>query len=535
MTRIRLALCRGLRVNRPLKTVFVCRPRTPDLGLRILIGASLRRLLLVKGAVELCFGLGSFCLLGQPGPPSTSNNNLQALCRVAERDAGIELRSPAFTFVLDTADGLRLRAWANERTGSTLQFGGGSELGVELGEPGATLETPKWRIASWKRVGEGAEGEIRFLLASDRPGLLATVIYRWTATELVLHKFTEITNAGPAELRLLDVRLGAYDTAAALEEREQGFPVYLDGEFFMSLAHPAGWAAGQGGRVRLKQHPGLTIPPSGSLQCMEAVYGVGAKPGGARTVFVDHVRSRMRRTVRHHDRPYTIFDNFGSWFEGENHQFFVQNTEAHMLHSLGRLAAFQQATGCRFDLCNIHFWVDHAGDLYRFDPRRFPGGIGPIKQALDRLGIAPGLWIDSSMGGWSIGRNPAAAPSLSDDKGFFCRASEPIRTMYLEAFRRHLREDGVRLVKFDNLRTVCNEKGHGHLPGVYSTEAIENSVIAFLNALDTECPEVFLILYWGHRSPWWLLHGDTLFDSGIGIEAASPSSQPAPHARDSIT
>ena len=46
---------------------------------------------------------------------------------------------------------------------------------------------------------------------------------------------------------------------------------------------------------------------------------------------------------------------------------------------------------------------------------------------------------------------------------------------------------------------------------------------------------MFILLYWGYRSPWWLLHGDTLFDSGIGIEAASPSSQPAAFARDSVT
>ena len=41
-----------------------------------------------------------------------------------------------------------------------------------------------------------------------------------------------------------------------------------------------------------------------------------------------------------------------------------------------------------------------------------------------------------------------------------------------------------------------------------------------LHAMDAECPDVFLILYWGHRSPWWLLHADTLFDSGSSIEAA---------------
>ncbi len=47
--------------------------------------------------------------------------------------------------------------------------------------------------------------------------------------------------------------------------------------------------------------------------------------------------------------------------------------------------------------------------------------------------------------------------------------------------------------------------------------------------------DVFLMGYWGYRSPWWLLHADTLFDSGMGIEAASPSDQPAAYARDSVT
>jgi hypothetical protein len=95
--------------------------------------------------------------------------------------------------------------------------------------------------------------------------------------------------------------------------------------------------------------------------------------------------------------------------------------------------------------------------------------------------------------------------------------------------------NGIRLLKFDNLRSACNNPRHDHLPGIYSTEAIADSVIEFLAAVDAESPDVFFILYWGHRSPWWLLHGDTLFDSGIGIEAASPATQPALRARDSVT
>ncbi len=91
------------------------------------------------------------------------------------------------------------------------------------------------------------------------------------------------------------------------------------------------------------------------------------------------------------------------------------------------------------------------------------------------------------------------------------------------------------LLKFDNTACVCVNPNHEHLPGLYSTEAIEDGLIEFFRDLDAECPDVFLMLYWGYKSPWWLLHADTLFDSGIGIEAASPSDQPTPYVRDGVT
>ncbi len=56
-----------------------------------------------------------------------------------------------------------------------------------------------------------------------------------------------------------------------------------------------------------------------------------------------------------------------------------------------------------------------------------------------------------------------------------------------------------------------------------------------LRAYDAECRDVFIYLYWGYRSPWWLLHGDVLFEPGLDIEAASPSGSPTLYARDGVT
>ena len=462
-------------------------------------------------------------------------------CRVEARAAGISLVSPYFVLDLSTTAGLRAEAWENRLTARRLALAG-PELEVDLGPVGGPLAVPVWKEVVLESSKSGREGEAVFRLTSQEPPFRARVTYRWTAAVPVLHKFVELTHAGQGTVTLLNLRLGAYRVDAPFEGRDQGFPAYLDGQCFLSLAHPAGWASAKDGQVVLQQHPGTRLAAGGSFTAMEAVYGV-APAGEARTAFLAHLRSRMRRVVRGHDRPYAIFEPFGARPDGN-----FDETEAFVLDMIAKVGEGQRDTGCRFDLFSVDFWVDHQGDLKRCNPERFPRGLEPILGELKALGIAPGLWIDSSWEAWSIGGNPAVQPCLNYDlerpetmrqgswgRASFCRASEPIRSLYTAAFREHIRERGVRMLKFDNLATTCCNPRHDHLPGLYSTEAITDAVIEFLRALDAESPDVFLMLYWGYRSPWWLLHGDTLFDSGIGIEAASPSILPAPYARDSIT
>ncbi len=466
-------------------------------------------------------------------------------CRVVRADGRLSLCSPFFVYRLSAEDGLRAESWENRLTGRALNLGNGPEVAFDIGLPGQPLRTPKLRVTKSPTATEGAGGQAVFELASDNPKASVTLTYRWDAKQPVLHKVVKITNAGDQEWnRLLNVRLGDYaldGNAPAPAGAERGFPVYAAGEYFLTLAHPAGAAEAKGGRVVLQQNPGARVKPGGTFTCMEAVYGV-APVGQARRVFLDHVTSRMRRTVRGHDKPYAIFEPFGARPGGD-----FDETEAFVLDSIAKVAEGQRDSGCRFDLYSVDFWVDYRGTLKECDPQRFPNGLEPIREELDRLGTELGLWIDSSWEKWSIGGNPQVRPCLNVDpqrpesrkevtwgRESFCRATEPIRSMYTQAFRHHIRENGVRLLKFDNLASVCVNPNHDHLPGMYSTEPIYDGVIEFLRALDRECPEVFLMLYWGYRSPWWLLHGDTLFDSGIGIEAASPSTFSAPHTRDSV-
>jgi hypothetical protein len=394
---------------------------------------------------------------------------------------------------------------------------------------GGPLETPKLRVADVAVKQEGRQAEAVVQLVAASGAVSAVVTYRWDAAEPVLHKFVRVRNESKGPVRLLNVRLGNYQTGAVVSEGEQGFPVYVDSQFFATLAHPSGWAVGQDGEVRLRQYPGRGLAAGETFQCMEAVLGVSPE-GAARKAFLAHVRQRSRRVARGHDQAYAIFETFGSRPGGD-----FNDTEEHVLDTLAKVAEGQREAGCHFDICSLEFWVDYRGDLKRCDPQRFPNGLSKIRAELKPMGTALGLWIDSSMQSWSIGGNPATKPSLTHNPHFFCRATEPIKTMYADAFRYHLREDGARLFKFDNLSSICYNPRHAHLPGVYSTEAIQSSIIEFLDCLDAECPEVFLMLYWGYRSPWWLLHADTLFEPGLAIEAASPGPSPALYVRDSVT
>lgn len=393
----------------------------------------------------------------------------------------------------------------------------------------------------------GSEGEgLRVVLAAREEPLKAELRYRPADDGKTLIKSVTLSNTGNHAIRILNLSLGDYQTGASVTEGDMGFPVYADGAFFLSLDHPAGWAMGDSGRVRLRQFPGHSLEAGESFSCMNAVLGV-AEFGRSREAFLDHLTPRMRRVRHGHDKPYAIIEMFGSWPIPPDKMLEDELSEETCLRQAGWLHAFRRKTGETFDLASVDFWQDPTADLVKFNPR-FPNGFEKARLALAETGTTHGLWIDSSrFARWHIGLNPlvldcqVGQPSyawrnIAEGAGDapICRAAEPIRSIFKNAFRHHVREKGARLLKFDNLGSTCHNQNHGHLPGVYSTEAIYNSVIDFFASIDQACPDVFLMLYWGYRSPWWLLHGDTLFECGLKIEAASPSPTPSLYIRDGV-
>ncbi|MCU0873483.1 MAG: hypothetical protein MUE50_14170, partial [Pirellulaceae bacterium] len=229
----------------------------------------------------------------------TAKAGAELPCSVTASGTRATLQSPAFTFTLDTAEGLRAVSWENKLTGRKLSLGNGPEVELDIGLPGQPLTTPKLRVVKAPAASTSASGEAVFELAADDPKLSATVAYRWEAEQPVLRKSVTIANRGGQEWnRLLNVRLGVYLSAARPSGAKWvGFPVYLDDAFFLSLAHPSGRTVAEKGEVQLLQYPGAKLDPGKVFDCMEVVYGVAAD-GQARQGFIAHLKSRMRRVVR---------------------------------------------------------------------------------------------------------------------------------------------------------------------------------------------------------------------------------------------
>jgi len=384
------------------------------------------------------------------------------------------------------------------------------------------------------------ERRIVFHFKANDGSILADVTVERDQEWPITHKSAQITNNSKTPVRLLNLILDRFPVGSAKTEGgDRGFPLYLDKKHFLSIAHPAGFAHVEGKDVVLRQYPGIKLPPRGMFQSMEAIYGT-SKPGQARALFVDYVRSRMARVIYGQDKPYAILESFGGEPDGNfKYEFTTGVSENYLVKHLAEIETSKKNNGVQFDYYGLEFWQDRAGDLTQFNHTNFPNGFGNVRDRILDIGMQPALWIDSgNLPEWSIDLNPATALSrtIRNGVGGFCRASEPIASIYRNAYLYQMRENKAGLFKFDNLAANCVNPTHDHLPGpLYSTEAIYNGLIDFFSDLRRANPKVFIMLYWGYRSPWWLQYGDTYFECGDQIEAASPAQYPTPYARDAVT
>lgn len=412
---------------------------------------------------------------------------------------------------------------------------------VTFGAP--YLEVSDFKVESVKQSPTHAEFELK----SPTSEIEATLHFELDGP--TRRKWAEIRNAGKKDLLLLDVQLDDFRVLGGWSSQGgPGQPVFLGDFAFAAHEHPSGLNQGDNGGVRLIHFPGQNLPAGGSFKTYTALVSI-ARPGKASEHFTNYIQSRSPRK----DQFLSLYTPYG--INNPSGACPALN-DVETLNILDVLEKWQ-AKGLKFDYFTLdQGWVDPAGDLTGFAPQCYPEGPGKIIERVKGLGMKFGLWFSISGAPWSCPENPAVRPSFVPppgdpdlgrkpvevyDTGYgmmhgrLCVASEPYFSILRDAILHHIEQNDLKLFKIDMGTYYCNSTEHGHLPGKYSVEAMYNHLLEISAAARKSDPDVYVMWYWGVRSPFFALHGGSVFESGLFLEGSGTSWTPALYYRDAVT
>jgi hypothetical protein len=455
------------------------------------------------------------------------------------KTTSLELANRHVAWQFDWSGGrLRATRFDNRASGLTFALTGARELALVLSAAPDRVAEPLRRTDSLRVRAVRRRGRDRASFDLTAPGVSATLHVELDGP--TRRKWAEITNTASREALVLDVELDDFTTEGVVAGGGPGQPVFIEDEVFAAIEHPCGDNQGRVGRVQLGHHPGRRLAPGASFRTRTALVSVAAA-GGARSHFVSYLDARSVRPRK----ALSVFTPFGLNNQWGACPALDDEQNLDVLDLLGRM----RRKGVSFDYYTADTgWVDFNSDLTRFRPVAFPDGPDRMIRRVRGLGMKFGLWFATGWGAqscWDYGPafadgKPATLPyregyPAGGEGVWFCFGEERYQRILKHAVLHHVRENRVRLLKFDGGSYTCDHADHGHLPGKYSVEPMFDSLIDIARSARAIAPDVFIIWYWGLRSPFWAMHGDMIFESGLPMEGSATSAHPSLYYRDSVT
>jgi hypothetical protein len=458
---------------------------------------------------------------GRPGYPQDSPQT-RAAHALADDVARAPGRREAIPFVLADRQILRAVSTAGGRLATTRVGRPGRESPVTGGDEFAVILGPdRRRVAAGEfqiRSAEPAPGELRFVLQHPQTGLRAEAEYLLATDDGCLRKTIRFRNDGSAAIQILDVEVESlrFGKARALG---LGKPVYVDDRLFLGLEFPLGRNRQEDGLVTLGHLPGKTLQPGESLATRTAVTGAAADGETVERAFDRYVRRIALRKPE-------LMTVYGNWARYDYLSDGVWPDEKMVLETTGELRRMR-AAGWQPDYYVMDAgWFDGKGDYTAYARPAWPNGPATMVKAIADVGARYGLWFDV---GGGIPDNPAVQASRKPD-GRLCLAEGAYISAFKRALVRQIEDLGLTMVKFDFATFDCGSDRHGHLQGEYAVEASLARFLEMLDEVRKDHPQVRYIIFNGfHRSPWWLMHVDTIYCSD-----PAPSDTPSLRFRDSI-
>ena len=370
------------------------------------------------------------------------------------------------------------------------------------------VKASEFNLVNWrKEKGTLQEEKLIFYLSNSRENLEVELTYKLREGPY-LYKEIRIKNGGNKNIWILDIDVleVEIDNFSLDSSPEDGFPEFINEEFFVGVEFPVWTKVIQGKRLTLWHHPGKLLEPADSLVSKRAIIGV-SKTGKIKQQFRNYITDISIGRKKVEERPISVYNDWGTHgSEGA--------TEEETLSRINLLREVKENYGIIFDYYIIDDgWAERGDEPWRIKKKNWPLEFKKLAKELNTINAKLGLWMT-----------------------FRCLAEKEYKKNFKNGVFKLIDKYKLSWIKLDGGVTECDNPGHGHLPEKkYSQEAIFESLIELLCEIRKRNPEIIIQHCWGiNESPWWVMHYDMLFCKVESIPHLGIAPIPALHLRNSL-
>jgi hypothetical protein len=278
-----------------------------------------------------------------------------------------------------------------------------------------------------------------------------------------------------------------------------GSPI-VAGDLFLGFEHPLSQSKVTGERATAWIERDLPLRAGQSIT-YSSVIGV-ARAGQMRRDFLTYVE-------RERAHPYRTFLHYNSWYDLG---YFTPYDEAGVLDRVNAFGLeLTQKRGVKLDSFLFDDGWDNHRSLWRFNDG-FPNGFSSVKEAAERYGADPGVWM-SPWGGYSTPKKERIEFGRAAGYEIVANGYALSGSKYYDAFRNvcmdMVHKYGVNQFKFD---------GTGNVDSVFPGSQFDSdfaAAISLIGELRAAKPDIFINLTTGTwPSPFWLIYADSIWRGG---------------------
>ena len=278
-----------------------------------------------------------------------------------------------------------------------------------------------------------------------------------------------------------------------------GSPI-VAGNLFLGFEHPLSTSKVTGTKAEAWIDRELPLR-AGQAVTYSAVIGV-AREGQTRRDFLAYLE-------RERAHPYRTFLHYNSWYDLGYFTPYSAADAVDRINAFGR--ELHEKRGVKLDSFLFDDGWDRHDSLWKFNAG-FPNGFTSLKEAAEKYGADPGVWM-SPWGGYSKPKEERIAFGRSAGYEIVSGGYALSGPKYYAAFRdvalEMIRKYGVNQFKFD---------GTGNADSVFPGSQFDSdfsAMIHLIGELRSAKPDLFVNLTTGTwPSPFWVMHADSIWRGG---------------------